>query len=90
VQNYVAIDGLADYEPKDPYTQDRPVYLLRSIFDKRPFTIFFQYPPQCGRKRDDTHTFKMKEGKYKLRFKISEQVHTYNVVVNSLCMAGFA
>lgn len=32
----------------------------------------------------------MKEGKHRLRFKISDQVHTYNVVVNSLCHSGFA
>lgn len=32
----------------------------------------------------------MKEGKYRLLFKISEQVHTYNCVLNSLCMGGFA
>ena len=86
---YVSVEGIAEYETRDPYNQERPVLLQKSIFEKRPFTVFFQYPPQCGKKRDETHVFHMKEGKYKLKFKISDQVHTYNVVVNSLCMAGF-
>jgi len=82
---------VGDYEPKDPFVQDQPVVLLRSIFEKRPAVVFFQYPPQCGGKsRDSTFTYKMKEGKHRLRYKISDQVHTYNVVINSLCMGGFA
>lgn len=32
----------------------------------------------------------MKEGKYKLRFKVSDSTHTYNSVQNALGYAGFA
>jgi hypothetical protein len=31
----------------------------------------------------------MKEGKFKLKYKISDNVHTYNSVTTSLCYAGF-
>jgi len=31
----------------------------------------------------------MKEGKFKLRFKISDHVHTYNSVTHALHFAGF-
>ena len=33
--------------------------------------------------------FKMRDNKFKLKFKISETVHTYNCVVNTLCFSGF-
>jgi len=78
------------FAPSDPYACERPVTMLKSIFEGRPATIFFQYPPQCGGlRRDEERTYPMKENKHKLRFKITDQVHTYNCVVNALAYAGF-
>lgn len=69
-----------------------PVYLCKSPFTGRPPTVFFQYPPGVNEKEkpvDKEHIFKMKQHKFKMKFKIADSVHTYNCVVNSLCWAGF-
>ena len=76
-----------EYGSKDPYTGDRPVILQESVFANRPNVVFFQYPPQCGRRRTEERV--VKEDGHRMRFKISEQVHTYSCVVNPLCYAGF-
>ena len=54
--------------------------------------MFFQYPPGISEKEkpiDKEHIFKMKQNKFKMKYKIADSVHTYNCVTNSLCWAGF-
>lgn len=70
-----------------------PVYLCKSPFIGRPPTVFFQYPPgvsDTSKSIDRDHIFKMKQHKFKMKFKIAESVHTYNCVVNALCWNGFS
>ena len=53
--------------------------------------MFFQYPPNTNEKEkpiEKEHIFKMKQHKFKMKFKIVG-VHTYNCVVNSLTWNGF-
>lgn len=81
------------YTASDPYTQTMPVYLCKSPFVGRPPSVFFQYPPgiaDADKKIEREHIFKMKQSKFKMKYKIAESVHTYNCVVNSLCWNGFS
>ena len=81
-----------NFNAADPYAQQMPVYLSKSPFCGRPPTIFFQYPPgisEIKKPIDKDHIFKMKQNKFKMKFKIADSVHVYNCVVNSLCWAGF-
>jgi hypothetical protein len=79
-----------------PYSVFKPsnnqVTFLKSIFEGRPPVAFFQYPSYvkqqkvCNRirqyKKDEVeHLF--------MSFKISENTHIYNAVVNSANHAGF-
>jgi hypothetical protein len=69
------------------------VPFLKSIFENRPPTAFFQYPvyvkneKKCNRIRK----YKREEVEYLfMAFKISDSTHIYNAVVNSCKTAGFA
>ena len=81
-----------NFNPADPYSQHMPVYLCKSPFTGRPPTVWFQYPPGVSEKEktvDKDHVFKMKQNKFRMKYKVADGVHTYNCVVNSLCWAGF-
>ena len=79
-----------------PYSVFKPhasdVTFLDSVFENRPPTAFFQYPSyvkierKCDRirkfKRDEVETLFMS-------FKISDDTHIYNALVNSCKCAGF-
>ena len=79
-----------------PYSVFKPhavdTTFLKSIFENRPPTAFFQYPSyvklekKCDRirkyKRDEVENLFMS-------FKISDHTHIYNAVVNTCKYAGF-
>ena len=99
MRRQAAIDELAHlanlpdaFAPKNSFERCMPVFLSRSPFTGRPPTVFFNYPPHMNeqpRKPHKSMVFKMRDNKFKLKFKISESVHTYNCVVNTLCFSGF-
>lgn len=67
-------------------------YFLKSIFDKRPPTAFFPYPKYTKAKRtsDRLRQYKKDEVEYLfMAFKINDNTHIYNAVVNSFKNAGF-
>jgi hypothetical protein len=82
--------GRLPYSVFKPHAQDST--FLESIFEGRPATAFFQYPPyvkierKCDRikkyKRDDVESLFM-------AFKIADNTHIYNAVVNSCKSAGW-
>jgi hypothetical protein len=91
-QDVLEFSQSAPFDCKDPYMNKRPIYLLKSPFKNRPAVVFFQYPPQINipKKVDPCSLIQLEEGAFKLRFKITDSVHTYSPVVNALCWAGFA
>ena len=65
-----------------------------SIFEGRPFTLFFQYPGYCGVVRDTTNTMSYTQSEFKkmgynMSFKVTGSTHVYNSVVNAMKNAGF-
>lgn len=66
--------------------QENNQYLLRSIFERNKYTIFFPYPLFCNERRD---TSRVIQDKCEAKFKVSENTYTYNCVKNSLKYAGF-
>ena len=80
------------FAPKNPFERCMPIFLTKSPFTDRPNTVFFQYPPHINDNPKKTYksmVHKMRENRFKLKFKVSENVHTYNCVVNTLCFSGF-
>ena len=68
------------------------VYFLKSIFDKRPPTVFFPYPKYTKVKRDSDRVreYQRVEVEYLFpAFRINDSTHIYNAVVNSFKNAGF-
>ena len=46
----------------DPNEEPKEVILLRSVFEERPATVFFDYPEQCGlTPRDASRTYPQPE-----------------------------
>ena len=79
-----------------PYSVFKPhaevTFFLKSIFDKRPPTAFFPYPKYTKTKRnsDRLRQYKQDEVEYLfMAFKINDNTHIYNAVVNSFKGAGF-
>ena len=68
-------------QPQEDYQ-----YLLCSIFDRKKYTIFFSYPSFCNENRDLSRVI---QEKCVAKYKVTENVHTYNCVINSLKFAGF-
>lgn len=70
------------------------IIMVKSPYEGRPMTVFFQYPEYCGfiRNEDETVTYTQAEFKkqgYSLSFKVTGSTHVYNSVVNSMKNAGF-
>lgn len=70
------------------------ITMVKSPYEGRPMTVFFQYPEYWGyiRNGDDTVTYTQTEFKkqgYALSFKVTGSTHVYNSVVNSMKQAGF-
>lgn len=73
------------------------ILLLKSMFNKRPPSIFFPYPGCLKMQRgfegnmDRIQRLTQEDTKpyASLGFKINDSTHTYNCVVNSLKTAGF-
>ncbi|CAG9331493.1 unnamed protein product [Blepharisma stoltei] len=67
--------------------------LLRSIYDKRPATIFFDYPKCCcAKEKSKGRVFYMSDkklAKQYLTFRISESF-LYDCIINTLTSAGFS
>jgi tubulin polyglutamylase TTLL4 len=64
--------------------------LLKSVYEGRPATVFFPYPPQCERTRDNKDVVAIteyEEKRYDLTFKIVG--FPYKCVINNLQFAGF-
>jgi hypothetical protein len=79
-----------------PYSVFKPhsneTTFLKSIFENRPPTAFFQYPPyvKIERKCDRIRKYKREEVENLfMAFKILDNTHIYNAVVNSCKVAGF-
>jgi hypothetical protein len=79
-----------------PYSVFKPhsetIYFLKSIFDKRPPTVFFPYPKYVKVKResDRVREYSRLDVEYLfLAFRINDSTHIYNAVVNSFKNAGF-
>ena len=64
------------------------ILLLESKFPNRLPTVFFPYPDCCGQIRNTERTIRMDES-FKLKFKLSESVHSYNCILRALKAAGF-
>lgn len=68
------------------------VFLLKSIFEDRPKTIFFQYPKVCGKQRSNGDWLvgvtqkEFEESTF--AFKLTEFTIPYNCVINSIKTAG--
>ncbi len=83
--------GRLPYSVFKPHAQE--LTFINSVFEGRPATAFFQYPSyvkierQCPRiikhKREDVELFYM-------AFKIADNTHIYNAVVNSCKTAGWS
>ena len=79
-----------------PYSVFKPhseyVSFLKSIFDKRPPTVFFHYPKYTKvlRESDRVRTYHKNEIEYLfMAFRINDSTHIYNAVVNTFKNAGF-
>ena len=78
------------YSVFKPHSQE--VSFLKSIFEGRPPTAFFPYPPYVHLERvsDRIRIYNRDEIEYLfMSFKISDSTHIYNAVVNSCKNAGF-
>ena len=79
-----------------PYSVFKPhnkeTTFLKSLFENRPPTAFFQYPPyvKIERKCDRIRKFNRDEVENLfMSFKISDNTHIYNALVNSCKTAGW-
>jgi tubulin polyglutamylase TTLL4 len=80
----------SSFSPEDPYEPEEIIYLIKSVYNGRPATVFFPYPVQCGQeKKDDGRLIKLSSD-LKVKFKISDSVYTYNCVVNTFGKAGIS
>ena len=80
-----------------PYSVFKPhateITFLKSIFENRPPTAFFQYPPYVKYERKCDRIRKYNKDEVEslfMSFKILDNTHIYNAVVNSCKFAGFA
>ena len=78
-----------------PYSVFKPnnaeVFFLKSIFQNRPPVAFFPYPQYVKKTRDSERVrrYKRKDLEYLfMAFKISDNTHVYNAVVNSCKNSG--
>jgi len=71
----------------------KSVMLLEPVYSASYSTVFFEYPPQCRKEPRDcsrVNPMPLQELNSKpLNFRISDNVHTYNSVVNALKYNGF-
>jgi hypothetical protein len=81
---------------KLPYSVFKPssesVFFIKSVFDKRPPTAFFPYPKYTKNKRDSDRIRRYKRDDVEylfMAFKVNDNTHIYNAVVNSFKTAGF-
>jgi hypothetical protein len=79
-----------------PYSVFKPhaeyVSFIKSIFDKRPPTVFFPYPKYTKTSRDSERirTYHKNEIEYLfMAFRINDSTHIYNAVVNTFKNGGF-
>lgn len=82
--------GRLPYSVFKPHAADTT--FLKSIYSDRPPTAFFQYPAyvKIERKCDRIRKYKRDEvEQYFMAFKIADNTHIYNAVVNSCKVAGF-
>jgi len=83
--------------PLEPHVPCAPqagkTFLILPLFEGRPPTVIFDYPPQCLiETRLNSRCFAMPEnekGSKKLMFKVSEKAPAYNCILNSFKHAGF-
>lgn len=72
--------------------QPGKTFLIQPLFEGRPATVVFDYPPQCfASSRINARCFEMSEADKlckKLYFKVSERSHAYNCILNSFKYAG--
>lgn len=83
--------GRLPYSVFKPHSNEVP--FIKSIFEGRPPTAFFQYPTYVRQERncDRIRHYKREEVEYLfMAFKINDNTHIYNAVVNSCKCAGFA
>eukprot|EP00359_Climacostomum_virens_P005225 CAMPEP_0204901206 /NCGR_PEP_ID=MMETSP1397-20131031/2946_1 /ASSEMBLY_ACC=CAM_ASM_000891 /TAXON_ID=49980 /ORGANISM="Climacostomum Climacostomum virens, Strain Stock W-24" /LENGTH=679 /DNA_ID=CAMNT_0052069523 /DNA_START=147 /DNA_END=2183 /DNA_ORIENTATION=- len=68
-------------------------FLIQPLFEERPSTVAFDYPPQCmTQSRLNARCFEMSEAEKltkKLWFKISDRAPAYNCILNSFRHNGF-
>jgi len=67
-------------------------YFLKSIYEKRPPTAFFPYPKYTKAKRtaDRVRRYRRDDVEYLfMSFRINDNTHIYNAVVNTFKNAGF-
>ena len=82
-------------ESKEPFTSpdSSRTLLLIPLFRDRPWTIIFDYPPQCGLpSKSSSRTVYMsllEQTSKPLYYRYSESAHVYNCVVTSLEYNGF-
>lgn len=82
--------GRLPYSVFKPHSSEVP--FLKSIFENRPPTAFFAYPPYVKQDRNCNRIrkYKREEVEYLfMAFKIADNTHIYNAVVNSCKHAGF-
>lgn len=79
-----------------PYSVFKPhsetLHFIKSIFDKKPPTLFFPYPKYTkhSRESDRVRTYNRLDVEYLFpAFRINDSTHIYNAVVNSFKYAGF-
>lgn len=82
--------GRLPYSVFKPHAKD--VQFLQSIYKNRPLVAFFQYPSyvKIERKSSRIRIIKREEVEdFFMSFKISDNTHIYNAVVNSCKNSGF-
>ena len=69
-------------------SQIKKVFMLKSVYEGRPATIFFSYPACCERARDTTRTFVLKPEEEKI-YDLKYKSGYFNSVVKTFENAGF-
>jgi len=92
MNDMIDIESTNNTENKDPLDKQivKHIYLLKSIFKDRPYTIMIQYPKNINEHRDcKDRVLKVRYSeKINLKYKIFE-AHRYNCVLSNLKKACF-
>jgi len=82
------IDSPSKHSVKEKANEHITPLLQRGLTDTSLYTIFFPYPKCCSKIRNPERTIPMTQ-EFKLKYKITDSVYTYNCVLRALDAAGF-